>query len=119
MHFDPEKSFKRIEKRKDKLTTRKMPAYMSFKGRAIKKKLSISLTDDQVKELILYFIARTTDLSPRDRRFPRRLLSTFKKLELPSTPPSRRVLNPRVFPYSQKDLEYLAVLTLAWQTSRR
>jgi hypothetical protein len=56
--MDPEKSYKRLYRRIERIKPRKLKKYKNYMGKELKKKMEMHLMDFQVTELFLVFYSK-------------------------------------------------------------
>ena len=62
------------------MSEKRLNSFKKYKGKAIHKKLEIELMDFQAKEALVLFYAKSSDASPKDKRFQKRFEKYIQKL---------------------------------------
>ena len=107
LKMDPERSYKRVHRRKERVKPKQMFKYYNYAGKELKKKLDVRLMDHQIDDIVVVFLAKYNNLFCKDKKFVRKLTRIFKNFErvMKYQRVMRKVRPPRTFPMSQKDFE--------------
>ena len=109
--MDPEKSYKRLFRRMDKMKGSKFIKYQQYMGKELKKKMDTILLDFQVLELFLVFFCKKNSIYVQDKKFNRKLtdelgifVKKMKTLDLQKPKKKQRTM-----PMTQKDLDLINI----------